>query len=68
MSLVTVYRFEVQDVMTGEWVLSTRMATRASIENKFKGLVLQHTAHQIDDLRLDQFDSIHLDSWGRLPC
>jgi hypothetical protein len=36
MSLVTVYRFEVLGEMTGEWVLSTRVATRASIEKPSK--------------------------------
>ena len=67
MTIVTVYRFEVRDEMTGEWVLSTRMATRESIEKRFQGGVLEHTAQQIEDVRLDQFDSVHLDSWGRLP-
>ena len=67
MTIVTVYRFEVRDEMTGEWVLSTRMATRESIEKRFQGRVLEHTAQQIEDVRLDQFDSVHLDSWGRLP-
>jgi hypothetical protein len=66
MSVVIVYRFEVRDA--GGWVLSTRMATRDSIENRFKGRVLEGTAQQVEDGRLDQFDSIHLDSWGRLPC
>ena len=67
MTIVTVYRFEVRDEMTGEWVLSTRMATRESIEKRFQSRVLEHTAQQIEDVRLDQFDSVHLDSWGRLP-
>jgi hypothetical protein len=67
MTIVTVYRFEVRDEMTGEWVLSTRMATRESIEKRFQGRVLEHTARQTEDVRLDRFDSVHLDSWGRLP-
>ena len=67
MTIVTVYRFEVRDEMTGEWVLSTRMATRESIEKRFQSRVLEHTAQQLEDVRLDQFDSVHLDSWGRLP-
>lgn len=67
MTIVTVYSFEVRDEMTGEWVLSTRMATRDFIETRFKGRVLEHTAQQIEDVRLDQFDSVHLDFSGHLP-
>lgn len=66
MSIVTIYRFEVWHA--GEWVLSTRMATRGAIEQDFKGRVLESISQQIDQGRLDKYQSIHLDSWGRPLC
>jgi hypothetical protein len=67
MVMVTVYRFKVWDQMSGESILTRRMATRKAIETKFRGEVIEETAIEVEFRRLDGDESLRLDSRGLLP-
>lgn len=52
MSKVKVHRFKVFDGRTGEYVTSTRMATRQKIEASNTFVIIEGTEAEIDSARL----------------